>query len=63
MTPTLTDFCPSVDALTLLQFRSEALQALRAAPSHQQDQWRQAHALIAALLAKTGAGPVRLEVR
>jgi hypothetical protein len=63
MTPTLTDFCPSVDALTLLQFRSEALQALRTGPSHQEHQWREAHALITVLLARAAAGPVKLEVR
>jgi hypothetical protein len=61
MTSTITQFCPSVDALTLLQLRSEALHAWREAPAHQKDGWRQNQELIAALLEQAGSGPVKLE--
>jgi hypothetical protein len=60
---TAAEFCPSVDALTLLQFRSEAFQAWMAAPSHQDDEWRQAYGLISALLEDAKAGPVSLTGR
>jgi hypothetical protein len=63
MTTTVTAFCPSVDALTLLQLRSEAFQAWMAAPSHQEDTWRRAYALTSVLLAQASAGPVRLDLR
>jgi hypothetical protein len=62
MTLKVIEFCPSVDALTLLQFRSEAFQAWRDAPLHQDDGWRQNHSLITDLLEQAGAGPVRLDL-
>lgn len=59
MTRKLIDFCPPVDALTLLQFRSDTFRAWCAAPDHQ-SQWRVEYRLISELLCETRYGPVRL---
>ena len=57
----LIDFCPPVDALTLLQFRSDAFQAWCTAPDHQ-NQWRAEYMLISELLGEAANGPVKLNV-
>jgi len=58
----LIDFCPPVDALTLLQFRSDALRAWCTAPDHQTE-WRAEHLLISELLGQAANGPVKLNLR
>ena len=58
----LIDFCPPVDALTLLQFRSDAFRAWCTAPDHQTE-WRAAHQLIGELLQQAANGPVKLNLR
>jgi hypothetical protein len=60
MTLTLEEFCPPVDALTLLQFRSDAYQAWVNAPSQQDAGWLMEYKLINDLLELAGAGPVKL---
>jgi hypothetical protein len=62
MTMTLKDFCPPADALTLLQFRSEAFQAWQGAPHQQGDIWLKEHGLITELLEQASAGPVKLDL-
>jgi hypothetical protein len=62
MTLTPEDFCPSVDAVTLLQFRSEALQAWRNAPPTQKGDWLNEYGLISDLPEQSGAGPIKLGV-
>jgi hypothetical protein len=56
------DFCPPVDALTLLQFRTDAFRAWGAAPSHQ-NHWRAEYLLISQLLSEAANGPVKLSLR
>jgi hypothetical protein len=56
------DFCPPVDALTLLQFRSDTFWAWCTAPDHQ-SQWREEYLLIGQLLGETCNGPVKLNLR
>jgi hypothetical protein len=51
-----------VDAVTLLQFRSEALQAWRNAPPTQKGDWLNEYGLISDLLEQSGAGPIKLGV-
>jgi hypothetical protein len=60
MTLTAKDFCPNVDALTLLQFRSEAFQTWREAPANQDATWLDEYGLIADLLEQAGGGPIKL---
>ena len=38
------EFCPDVDAVTLLQFRSEAFRAWLASPAHQDEIWQESTA-------------------
>ena len=62
MTLKLIDFCPPVDELTLLQFKSDAFQAWCGAPDHQ-SQWRAEYLLINELLGEASGGPVKLDLR
>ena len=39
MTLKVDDFCPSLDAMTLLEFRNDAFQAWMDAPGHQHPSW------------------------
>lgn len=59
MTLKLIDFCPPVDVLTLLQFRSDTFRAWCAAPDHQR-QWSAEYRLISELLCEACNGPVKL---
>jgi hypothetical protein len=56
------DFCPPVDALTLLQFRSDAYQAWCRAPRHQ-NHWLTEYLLIGELLDQAADHPVSLNLR
>ena len=56
----LRDFCPPVDAVTLLQFRSDAYQAWMDSPPHQ-NEWLNEYRLIGDLLDLACAGPVVLD--
>jgi hypothetical protein len=58
----LIEFCPPIDAETLLQFRGDAYQAMQRAPLNQKH-WVEEYALIGKLLEQAGAGPLRLDVR
>jgi len=57
----LIEFCPPVDAVTLLQFRADAYQAMDWAPQNQKH-WSDEYNLIGKLLEQAGSGPVKLEV-
>ena len=56
----LRDFCPPVDAVTLLQFRGDAYQAWMGAPPHQND-WLNEYKMIGDLLDLASIGPVVLD--
>lgn len=62
MTLKTLEFCPAVDAVTLLQFRTEAFLAWLDAPSHQDDTWLQEYREIADMVDRSCGGPVRLKV-
>ncbi|MBV8682025.1 MAG: hypothetical protein JO111_04060 [Caulobacteraceae bacterium] len=63
MTLNLESICPTVDPITLLQFRSDALQTWTEAPLNQREFWLKDFRFLGELLEKSAAGPVELGLR
>ena len=61
-TEKLQEFCPIVDALTLVQFQNDALQAWMICPSTQDEYWLREYGALTDLLARASAGPVELNL-
>jgi hypothetical protein len=61
-TEKLKELCPTIDALTLVRFQTDALQAWMVGPSNQDEYWLREYSAITNLLAESDAGPIELNL-